>query len=149
MGFRNALRTILRFVAAVMGLYFVVALASVVLVLAGRALVGLYPTPNQSLDPLFEFDLLLSTLLGAWFLVEEYSIKRLFAFALSVWILFFGLVFVLEIVHAVELVISFSSLGAGILFLILGIFAYLWSYRLVYPDAFAERRQNIGLEIEI
>lgn len=139
MGFRSAPRTILRFVAAVIGLYFVIALASVVLVFTGRAFVGLYPAPSQSLDPLLEFDLLLSTLLGAWFLVEEYSITRLFGYALSVWILFYGSVLVLETVHAVEPLISFSSFGAGVLFLLLGVFAYLWSYRLVYPDAFEKR----------
>jgi hypothetical protein len=144
MGLRNAPRTIIRFVAAVTGLYFVIALA--LLVLAGRAFVGLYPIPSRSLDPVFEFALLVSVLLGAWFVTEEYSVKRLFAYTVSIWVLYYGLVFVLETVHALEFLLSVSSLGVGVPFLLHGMFAYLWSYRLVCPDAFAERRQNLDFD---
>ncbi|WP_135826397.1 hypothetical protein [Halorussus ruber] len=147
MGLRNAPRTILRFLGVVVVLYFVVGFALSVLYLTVRVSAGQYPIPDQPLDPIFEFALLAAVLLGAWVLTEEYSLKRLAGYAVSVWALFYGVVLFLETVGAFEFVSSVSSPLAGASILLLGAAALVWSYRLVYPASFAERREQFGLEI--
>ncbi|WP_135852057.1 hypothetical protein [Halorussus salinus] len=146
MGVRNAPRTILRFVAAVTALYFLVALALLVLAFPVRGAVGLYPVP-EAVEPAFEFALLVAVLLGAWVLVEEYSIPRLFGYTVSVWALFYGGVFVLGTAGLLDSLLSVSSLLAGGVLFVIGAFAFVWSYRLVYPDRFARQKEKVGLEI--
>jgi hypothetical protein len=147
MGLRNAPRTILRFLGVVVVLYFIVGFAVSVLYVTVWVSTDQYPTPDQSLDPIFEFSLFAAVLLGAWFLTEEYSLKRLAGYAVSVWALFYGVVLFLDTVGALEFVSSVSSPLAGASILLLGAAASVWSYRLVYPASFAERREAVGLEI--
>lgn len=146
MGLRSAPGTILRFVAAVTGLYFVVGLGLLLVVLVSRALGGHYPIPDESAEPLADFALLVATLLGSWFLVEGYSLKRLLAFAVTTCALLFlpllGVVAVDRIVGP----ISVRWTGVGVLLLAVGVFAYLGAYRLVYPKSFAERKRQFGFD---
>jgi len=134
-----------RFVAAVSELYFVVALGLLLLVFAGRALGGQYPVPDESVGPIADVATLVSALLAAWFVVEGYSLKRLFAFAVAVWALFSA---VLLSAAAVDAVFGPLSVGwplFGVLLLATGVLAYLGAYRLVYPASFARRTRKYGL----
>ncbi|WP_115863871.1 hypothetical protein [Halorussus litoreus] len=145
MGVRSALGTMARFVAAVSGLYFVVALGLLLVVFAGRALGGQYPVPDESVAPLADVATLVATLLAAWFLVESYSLKRLFAFAVAVWALFFAVLLSAAAVDAVFGPLSVGWPVFGVLLLATGVLAYLGAYRLIYPDAFARRTRTYGL----
>ena len=143
MGLRSAPGTILRFVAAVTGLYFVLAPGLLLLVVVVRTVGGHYPIPSdQSIEALSDLSLLLSVLLGAWFVVEEYSLKRLFAFAVSVWMLFWLPAAVVAAVGSRLGPLPFGSFWGGVVVFVVGVSAYIGGYRLIYPAKFAERTKK-------
>lgn len=133
-----------RFVAAAVGLYFVVALGLLLAVFVGRALGGHYPVPDESVAPLADLASVVATLLAAWFLVEEHSLRRLFAFAVAVWALLFTVLLGGATVDAVFGPLSVGWPVFGVLLLATGVLAYLGAYRLVYSDSFAERTRRYG-----
>ncbi|WP_276300130.1 hypothetical protein [Halorussus lipolyticus] len=146
MGVRSALETMGRFVAAVMGLYLVVALGALLLVVAGRTLGGYYPVPSESAaGPVSDLALFVSVLVASWFVVEDRSLRHLFAFAVSFWAFFFVPVLAIGALDSVLGPFLSDASWAGAVVVLVGIGALLGAYRLVYPASFAERREQFGI----